>query len=235
MTAAAHNSTPIQDNATMAALPRRTFVLAVVILPVVLLTVWLVVTQTRSMRRADVARQAVPATITQADRVWTSIEMSFTEAEMAILETNDYVYRSYMDTMGSPVDLCIVFSEDNRKGTHPPDVCLTGGGARVDAHLERTVKVAGDDLHLRELVVTHHGRTQYFAYFYKVGDSFTPSFYTQQAMIIWYGLTGRNAAGALVRYSTAMPDPSAVEEARARTDELLAATYPDIRAKLNAQ
>ena len=49
---------------------------------------------------------------------------------------------------------------------------------------------------LRELVTTTPaGHYQYFAYFYKCGDMFTPSFYKQQAQIVWNGLTRQNASG----------------------------------------
>lgn len=224
----------VQDPATMGALGRRSLLLAAILAPCIVLTVWLVVSESRSVRVADVAEKAIPATIDDGKNVWTSTKNTFSDAEMDILETHDYMYRTYDDGRGRPVDLCVIFSEDNRKGTHPPDVCLEGAGNRILERSEREVVVGADKVDVRELVTNYgEGRYMYFAYFYKCGDSFTPSFYKQQAMIVWYGMTGRNAAGALLRYSTPMTDAGSLAEAKARVDALLAVTFPYIKDRLN--
>jgi EpsI family protein len=221
-------------------------VLAAVMVPAIVLTVLLVVSQSRGMRVADQAEKAIPAMLTSDHQIWTSTAMTFSDVELEILETRDYMYRTYADGRGSPVDLCIIFSEDNRKGTHPPDVCLEGSGLRIMSRMNRVVDIAdsraGDArspgengrLELRELIATStSGQYIYFAYFYKCGDTFTPSFYKQQWQIVWNGLTRRNASGALVRYSTPMGSSTDVDAARRRVDQLLAATFPYIRDGLN--
>lgn len=221
----------------MAALRRRTMVLAAIVLPVIALTAWLVMSQTRAMRVSDLARRAIPASLTQEGHVWTSSEMEFSELEMQVLETRDYVYRTYSDGRGSPVDLCVIFSEDNRKGTHPPDVCVEGSGSKILTRSERPAEMAGTPLVMRELVVTNPaGQYVYFAYFYKCGDVFTPSFYQQQVQIIWNGLTRRNSSGALIRLSTPVAgtaSASDVDAARQRVDLLLSAAFPSLRDGLN--
>ncbi|HVS70115.1 MAG TPA: EpsI family protein [Phycisphaerae bacterium] len=235
---------PIQDAGTVSQLGKRALVLSGIIAPVILLTVLLVVSEARATQKSDIAAQAIPATIDEAGAkgaggdVWTSTRNTFSDAEMDILETHDYVYRTYQDGEGAPVDLCVIFSEDNRKGTHPPDVCLEGNGSRIVMRGDRQERVAGTPLTVRELVTADgDGRYVYYAYFYKCGDSFTPSFYWQQAKIVWNGLTGQNAAGALIRYSAPIGDNSSsgpgLEAARARVDALLAVTFPYIRDRLN--
>jgi len=243
---------PMQDAATLGALRRRAMVLAAVMVPAIVLTVLLVVSQSRGMRVADQAEKAIPAMLTSDKQIWTSTAMTFSDVELEILETRDYMYRTYADGKGSPVDLCVIFSEDNRKGTHPPDVCLEASGLRIMTRMNRVVDVAGSragerpprgsgglgdvtsPLDLRELIATStSGQYIYFAYFYKCGDTFTPSFYKQQWQIVWNGLTRRNASGALVRYSTPMGSSTDVDAARRRVDQLLAATFPYIRDGLN--
>jgi EpsI family protein len=227
-------SPALQDAPTLTALKRRTVVLLALIVPTIVLTVWLVVTQSRAPRVADLARTVIKPMITHDGRTWSSLDMKFSELEMEILETRDYVYRTYSDGKGAPVDLCVVFSEDNRKGTHPPDVCLEGSGARILSRHDRDLTVDGTPLRVRELItISGSGRYVYFAYFYKCGDVFTPSFYQQQMQIIWNGLTRRNASGALVRYSSQMLNNNDIASARARVDQLLAATFPMIRDGLN--
>ncbi|MGN6370178.1 MAG: exosortase C-terminal domain/associated protein EpsI [Phycisphaerae bacterium] len=232
---------PMQDAATMGALKKRTAMLLAILAPAIALTIFLVVTEARAARVADLAEKAIPPTIINGKDVWTSTSMKFSEMEMTILETRDYVYRTYTDGRSTPVDLCVVFSEDNRKGTHPPDICLEGSGYRILSRDLRTLDAAGTKLTECEIVTTGNttatgpGSYYYFAYFYKCGDTFTPSFYEQQMRIVWNGLTRRNAAGALIRYSTPMASLSELPAARARTDRLLGVTFPYIRDRLNVQ
>ncbi len=232
------NDTPLQDPKTLAALTRRAAVLSAILLPAIILTVVLVVSEARTQRVAALAASAIPRTLIAPDHVWTSTDMLFSDLEMQILETSDYVFRTYSDGKGNPVDLCVVFSEDNRKGTHPPDICLEGSGYRIVSRTPRDLMIAGTPLTVAEIVAsagTGTGPNQYvyFAYFYKCGDTFTPSFYKQQMTIVWNGLTQHNAAGALIRYSTPITSLADVPAARARTDQLLNVTFPYIRDGLN--
>jgi EpsI family protein len=241
MTMTCDKGSAMQDAATMTALKRRTLVLLGILAPAIALTIVLVVTEARAARVADLAAKAIPATIVDGKSVWTSTELPFSEEEMQILETRDYVSRTYRDGRDVPVDLCVVFSEDNRKGTHPPDICLEGAGYRILSRELRTVTEGGEPLTVCEIVTTGNtaatgaGSYFYFAYFYKCGDMFTPSFYKQQMQIVWNGLMRRNAAGALIRFSTPMSSLADVDAARARTDRLLAATFPYIRDGLNVK
>ena len=151
---------------------------------------------------------------------------------MEYLQTRAYVSRNYLDGRGTPVDLCVMFSDDDRKGTHPPDVCLEGGGSRINFKDERWTKL--DDkttLDLHEIVAESAQQKTYVTYFYKCGSSYTGSFYTQQAKIVWDGLTGRNADGALVRYTTPLLNND-LDAARQRVDALIRCTFPLIRDKL---
>lgn len=218
-----------------AVLWRRTAILSVILAIAIIASMWMVRSQKRSMRVADIARQAVPATIIENSRVWSSVDFNLTEVEMNILETRDYLARTYTDGAGRPVDLSIVFSEDNRKGTHPPDVCLQGAGSVIEQRLDRMLDLPdGSKLPIREVVARSGTQRTYFAWFYKSGESFTASFYRQQASIIWNGLLGRNTSGALIRYAVAVDADGGIDAARKRVDGLINVTFPHIRDKLNA-
>jgi len=239
--AASAGTPPLQDPATLAAIKKRTLVLLLVLLPAIVLTVVLVIAERRTMQNGPVAEKAIPETLITPDRVWTSTRMTFSDTEMQILETRDYVFRTYSDDStepgSGPVDLCIVFSEDNRKGTHPPDVCLEASGCHIVARPERTINIDGTDLAVREIITTAVGSNDqylYFAYFYKCGDTFTPSFYKQQVQIVLNGLLRRNTAGALIRYSTPMNKLDDLDLARRRTDQLIRLTFPYLKKNLNA-
>lgn len=223
----------LQHEPTVAALRRRTLVLLALIIPAIALTFILVYTQTRTPRVADLARKAISPSFNTDGRLWTSIDLPVTELEMQILETRDCVYRTYSDGKGAPVDFFVAFSEDNRKGTHPPDVCLEGSGWRIFSGHDRQLSIDGTLFRVRELVASSGGKFRFYVYFYKCGNVFTPSFYRQQVQIVWNGLTGRNASGALIRYSTPMRDAKDLPAARDRIDQLLKPTFPMIRDRLN--
>lgn len=220
---------------TSAGIRRRTLQLLAVLVPAMALSTYLVLSARRNPWQNEVARRAIPALVSAEGRTWSSVDMKLSELEMTILETRDYLMRTYSDGQGSSVDLCIIFSEDNRKGTHPPEVCLEGGGSRIVSKQDRVLDLgSGERIAVRELVIKMGNVPMYFSYFYKCGESITPSFYRQQALIIWNGLVRHNSAGALVRYSSRMDSVNDVEAARRRTDQLIRATYPYIRTRLGA-
>lgn len=85
-----------------------------------------------------VAKQAVPrAMLIGGHNYINREEGKMSTLEMTILETEDYLRRQYVREGATPMDnhrpvnLSIIFSRNNRKGTHPPDVCIEGSGARI--------------------------------------------------------------------------------------------------------
>ena len=59
---------------------------------------------------------------------WQSEELTITEDEYAILETKNAFARRYFQDSGKEVYLFIVYSQHNRKVSHPPELCYTGSG-----------------------------------------------------------------------------------------------------------
>ena len=231
----AQTSQPIPQEAPRV-LWRRAAVLTVILTIGIIASTLMIRSQKRAMRVADIARQAVPATIIEANRVWSSTDFNLSEVELNVLETRDYLARSYTDGAGRPVDVAIVFSEDNRKGTHPPDICLQGAGSVIEQRHDRVIDLAaGGKLPIREMVSRSGNQRTYFAWFYKSGDNFTGSFYRQQVSLIWNGLLGRNTSGALIRYAVPVDAGDGVDAARKRVDGLIAVTFPHIRDKLNGE
>jgi EpsI family protein len=166
------------------------------------LSVWWA-NQAVAQNSSGVARHAVPASITINGEAFASVDETLDAQTLAILETNDYVYRRFYNTATRrEADLLIVFSPDNRKGTHPPDVCLEGGGEEIVHKADCPVEVAGRGrVVLRELVSAKDNRQMFHLYVYKCGDDYTNSYWMQQLKILVNGLTSRNAAGALIRFT----------------------------------
>jgi len=180
------------------------------------------------IRKQQLAREAVPATLKVGDRELTSYELEMDERTLTILETRDYLFRRYVAAEAAPLDFCIIFSQDNRKGTHPPDVCLAGSGEGIvgkgDVFVDNVQGRAG--VPCRELIVQSGPRQHYHLYTYKCGRRYTGSFWVQQFVIFANGLLARNASGALIRVST--PVTAGLAEARARSVELLRVVVPHL-------
>ncbi len=158
---------------------------------------------------------AVPETITVDGAVFVSEDHDLDERSLIILEYPDYLFRTYTDPgTGQSVDLLIVFSANNRKGTHPPEVCIEGGGHIVtEKSLVRMVLPGTGDVALRELLTQRATAIGCFLYTYKCGSRYTPSFVAQQFWIFVNGLTAQDTSGALIRLSVSS-NPQNVEPSR---------------------
>ncbi len=178
-------------------------------------------------RRRDTAANALPDQLKVAGTVMDSYDVDLDESTLITLETSDYLNRIYVAAGAPDLNYCIIFSKDNRKGTHPPDLCLAGAGEGILAM--RNLPLHGDandpTIPCRELIIQSGSRQkQYFVYTYKCGRSYTNSFWTQQFTIFTNGLFNRDSSGALIRVST--PIATSVEDARGRAMQLLRTSIP---------
>jgi EpsI family protein len=124
-------------------------------------------------------------------------------------------------------NVCIIASKGNRRGSHPPDFCLEGGGGSII--VKNTLRLDGvpelGDLACRELVLQRGGQYEYYLYVYRCGSSYTSSWYWQQVVVLGNRLVGNKIGGALVRLSTSargIADP----EARRRLADYMRAVIP---------
>jgi len=180
----------------------------------------------------SVAANALPPTMPVGGRNLIATPRRLDRKTLGILETDDYFYSTYTAPGAAPMDFCIIFSHDNRKGTHPPDQCLAGGGERILAKADVLLTDAPGRgaVSCRELVIQSGTRKMYFLYTYKCGDAYTNSFWVQQATIFANGLLSRDASGALIRLST--PVDTDVDDARRRCLEFLRAAVPHLDENL---
>jgi len=180
-----------------------------------------------------VAAQTMPAELVIDGQPLQSYDLELDEQTLTILETRDYLLRRYVQPGAAPIDFCVIFSQDNRKGTHPPDICLEGAPGQ-DIVAKGDVSVPGADgraaLPCREIVVQSGAEKTYFLYTYRCGRTYTSSFWRQQLTIFANGLLSRNASGALIRVSTSAGNDLA--DARRRSMALMAAAVPCLERAL---
>ncbi|HOW36370.1 MAG TPA: EpsI family protein [Candidatus Omnitrophota bacterium] len=135
---------------------------------------------------------------------WTSRELTITDKEYEILETRNAFMREYSRASGEKVYLFIVYSQYNRKVSHPPEVCYTGSGTTILEHSVSAITIAEQNLVLdvNRLVMESRAEQQIAYYWFKVGGSFTASYWKQQALIAFKTLFNQPASSALIRIST---------------------------------
>jgi len=136
---------------------------------------------------------------------WTSREIPISEGDQEILETKNAFSRIYRSGNDAQVMLFIVYSQNNRKVSHPPEVCYTGSGAtiltenRINIDLGQPQGYLGVNRFVSEL----QGRKLITYYWFKVGDTFTPDYWKQQLLIALKTLSGQPASSAMIRLSAA--------------------------------
>lgn len=132
---------------------------------------------------------------------WVSTDVPISETVYRILETRNLFIRDYKNAGGESVYLYIVYSEDNRKVSHPPEVCLMGGGLTI---IEKTPVPITNSIRATKLLVEKADSREVVVYWYKAGPLYTDSYLKQQLKIVTDRVFGRRTPGALVRLSTAV-------------------------------
>ena len=165
--------------------------------------------QQTTVNSDHVAISAIPRTIQIDGEQFTGIDHELDAGTLAILETPDYVCRKFSSGEShAVVDVLLIFSANNRKGIHPPEVCLEGGGNQIVHKKEVILNGLIDSrlnsipaVRMRELVTQQGIQQTFHLYTYKAGDVYTPDFLQQQASIFLNGFMSRNTAGGLIRLS----------------------------------
>ena len=148
---------------------------------------------------------------------------------LRILRNCPYLNRIYTSGSSPQVALCITYNRGNRRSTHPPDVCLEGGGSTIIARGEVGAQNGpdGETVPCREVVVQRGGELEYHLYTYRCGAGYTSNWYLQQCMIIWNSLIHRSVTGGLIRLSTPVNGRD-VNDARRRLMEFMQLISPHL-------
>jgi EpsI family protein len=142
---------------------------------------------------------------------WQSEEMQITDEEYAILETRNAFARRYFTPDGKEVVAYIIYSQHNRKVSHPPELCYTGAGATIISHTPFSIPAPGNVSMapqknifpiITNRLLLEQGRVQEVVfYWFKVGNSFIASYWKQQLLIAFKTLTGKPSSSAMIRIS----------------------------------
>jgi len=149
---------------------------------------------------------------------WTSEELPISDEEYAILETRNAFTRMYTDAQGRQVMLYIIYAQHNRRVAHPPEICYSGGGATIISKYPYTIGTGEQKLSINRVLIDYARYQQIMYYWFKVGNSYTASYWGQQALIGVKTLLGRPSGSALIRLTTVITDNDEKKAARAIED-----------------
>ncbi|OPX28863.1 MAG: EpsI family protein [Candidatus Omnitrophica bacterium 4484_171] len=133
---------------------------------------------------------------------WRGEDIKVEDHVLDILGTKDVIIRRYKDKSGDTLILTVVYSDNNRDSFHPPEYCYIGGGAKLISKTKEAIPLeGGGNFITNKLVMKHSGGVIKAWYWYSAGDTFTDSYYLQQADFVWKAIKGRGLDGALIRVS----------------------------------
>lgn len=174
----------------------KTFIIVISILIVVSIVAIFSYLPTRFDGSLEVLMSNFPQTIGE----WKSTDLPLSKRDYEILETKNLIMRDYKNKKGDSVLLYIVYSQDNRKVSHPPEVCYMGSGASI---IEKTVfKITDSISATRMLTEEATGKQQFVAYWFRVGNLNTDKYLKQQLKIVCNRMIGKRTSGAMIRIST---------------------------------
>ncbi|MEW6169960.1 MAG: exosortase C-terminal domain/associated protein EpsI [Candidatus Omnitrophota bacterium] len=134
---------------------------------------------------------------------WKGVDIPVSEQDYAILETRNLFVRNYKDKKDESVYLYVIYSEDNRKVSHPPEICLLGSGMTIVnkstvriSNLVKAIKLIVEKKYVQEMVV----------YWFKAGNLYTENYLKQQLKIVTDRMLRKRTSGALIRISTVMKE-----------------------------
>ena len=132
---------------------------------------------------------------------WKGRDLPVEENAYEILETRNLILREY--TKGDDkVYLYIIYSQDNRKVSHPPEVCLEGSGITVVKTEKINLELAGArQIVANKLTVEKNGINNIMVYWYKAGEYYLDNYLKQQMKVALASLQLKRTSGAMIRFS----------------------------------
>ena len=174
-----------------------------IIVTIILALVAVIVLASYLPTRVDIALKTKVADFPMTIGQWKGTELPLSDLDYKILETKNLFVRDYKNTAGQTVQLYVVYSEDNRKVSHPPEVCYMGAGVTI---IDKSLIDLTPTIKAMKMIVEGKDYRQMVVYTFKAGDTYTAQYTKQQWKVVIDHLFGKRTAGALIRFSTNIKD-----------------------------
>ena len=140
---------------------------------------------------------------------WNGSDFEVDEKTLQVLETDDVLLREYRKKDVPSVQLCVVFANNNRKVSHPPEVCYSGGGWSVEdnqsiSFSEKSTEYP--DFKANKLIIEKGVKKQLVLYWYKCNKRYATNYYQQQVNIVKSQIITGNSTSGMIRISTFIED-----------------------------
>ncbi|MFA6217014.1 MAG: exosortase C-terminal domain/associated protein EpsI [Candidatus Omnitrophota bacterium] len=132
---------------------------------------------------------------------WTGEDMVLSDRVYELLETRNLIMRNYHNKKGEIINLYIVYSQDNRKVSHPPEICLQGDGAAI---VDKSTLQVTDSIVANKLVIEKELSRELGVYWYKAGKVYSNNYILQQLRSSLGGMFGKRVSSALIRVLTSV-------------------------------
>lgn len=133
---------------------------------------------------------------------WSGVEIPADERTLEILETRNVLSREYTAPSGEKVHLLLVSSQKDRRVAHPPEVCYLGSNFNIVEEKTSEIDAGGEKLKIKEFQASperYPEKVEEIGYLYKIGDSYTTNYYTQQLQFAFDRLTREETEVMLIR------------------------------------
>jgi EpsI family protein len=130
---------------------------------------------------------------------WTAQDVRLDPRVYDLLETDNLIMRDYKNELGDVVNLYVIYSESNRKVSHPPEICLQGEGGTV---VEKADVRISPGIMATQLILEKRDNQEAVLYWYKTGKSFTHEYFNQQVKASIDRIFGKRTSVALIRVIT---------------------------------
>jgi EpsI family protein len=115
-----------------------------------------------------------------------------------ILETSSILMRNYITPQGVPLLATIVYAGQKRRSLHFPEVCLVGQGWEVEQAYAAPV---GMDFRAKRLVIFQGNRREAVLYWFKTGENFTGSTFSNALLWGQEQLRGGTPTSTMIKLS----------------------------------
>ncbi|MFH1777555.1 MAG: exosortase C-terminal domain/associated protein EpsI [Candidatus Omnitrophota bacterium] len=154
----------------------------------------------------NIVRTPVPVMGNRLDKMpmaingWQGVDVLIEERVYEILQTRNVLIRDYANIKDQrKINVQIVYSPDNRKVAHPPEVCMIGSGSEIVEKEITNFEISGRRIEANKLVLSHGSSKSIMLYFYLTGNTLTANYYKQQMKIVINKLRGKDTGTAMVK------------------------------------
>lgn len=134
---------------------------------------------------------------------WQGEDVPLAQQDYMILETTNLIMRRYQNHHGQEILLYIIYSDDNRKVTHPPEICYMGSGATITD--KGFLDISSKNKANKMIAELKDGR-QLVVYWYRAGEVNTNKYFEQQLRIMARRTWRQKTSAAMIRVSAVLKD-----------------------------